>query len=168
MLTAIKIIILLKYSLPRATLKDVLIKAKSMDASPALEELLRMNAGSVPTNLAFGVANPTEQSGASTQPRGCLLSTPTLQGAQLGQIQWRRSWAVRKVMPPIWVACCIAAWLGHLCCPSESKISQPFNSLAAPPKPFQDRLLYSSLTANRGADGGKKRNVSVMLLLPGP
>lgn len=39
--------------------RHVLIKAKSMDAGPALEELLRMNAGSVPTN-------PAEQSGATT------------------------------------------------------------------------------------------------------
>lgn len=38
--------------------RHALIKAKSVDAGPALEGLLRMNAGSIPTNLAFEVANP--------------------------------------------------------------------------------------------------------------
>jgi len=140
--------------------RHVLIKAKPMDAGPALEELLRMNAGSVPAHLAFEVANAAEQSRAIAQLGGCLLSTLTLQGPQPGQVRWRRSWTVRNVTPPIWVACCIAAWLRHLFLPSESKISQPFNSLAAPSKPFQGRLLYSSLVANRGADGEKKKRFS--------
>lgn len=82
---------------------------------------------------------------------------PDLAGGTAGPDVVEEVWAVRNVMSPIWVACCIATWLRHLCLPSESKISQPFNSLAVPPKSFHDRLLYSSLVANRGADGEKKK-----------
>lgn len=54
--------------------RHALIKAKSMDAGPALEGLLRMNAGSIPTNLAFEMANPPEGKGPPHSPvRACPL-----------------------------------------------------------------------------------------------
>lgn len=67
---------------------------------------------------------------------------------------------MRHVQPPVWVAYCIAAWLGHLHLPSESQISPHFNSLAAPLKPFWGRISYSSLSANRGVEREKKKHFS--------
>lgn len=67
---------------------------------------------------------------------------------------------MRHVQPPVWVAYCIAAWLGHLHLPSESQISPHFNSLAARLKPFWGRISYSSLSANRGVEREKKKHFS--------
>lgn len=131
-----------------------------MDSGPALEELLRMNAGSASINLAFKVDNPARQREASTQLHGCLLSTPTLQRAQLVQMQWRRSCAVRNE-----TLAALQPGSDIFTSRQGERSASPFNSLAVPPTAFQDRLLYSFLAGNREADG-KKRNISVMLLLP--